>query len=317
MVVQWHTDEALQPLSVTIRPLEGLDGAATGPATSGRRPAARPPVRNAWLRRPDNSVVPLLPARPGGASDLACRFSGAVTPGSYLLCASVADRGVRFPSRPVHVEREPTDLAFEVMPAGRPYFRLGQRVIGYHAGHQRLGAVLLDGDVDEGAVGRLGTVLAGYGYERVIDLTRVQVAAWRQALPGDALVLEFRPAAHAHQPAADAGRLVRDTRAIARRAGLATPMIRLGRLMHCEAGRLVLDNEVVLGFADDVERADAQQLVGRAGGRVLEDLSDHDDHSPILVARFEGMDPEAALALTEAWLDGGVLHWAEPNVVEH
>ncbi|MEZ5233100.1 MAG: hypothetical protein R2749_10385 [Acidimicrobiales bacterium] len=85
-------------------------------------------------------------------------------------------------------------------------------------------------------------------------------------------------------------------------------------MVSCDGGRVVLDNEVVLGFWPGTGAEQAVAQIERAGGRVVEDLSDDDEL--IVVARFDDAEPERALAITERWLDEGLLHWTEPNLVE-
>ena len=120
-----------------------------------------------------------------------------------------------------------------------------------------------------------------------------------QPPPGraDALVIEFAPVS---PDAIAVGRLVRSTADIADRAGVAPCMLRLGRLVPSHHGRVVLDNELVLGFAQRVGHDEAARQLGRAGGRLLQDLSDPSGTGLIYVVRFEENDPEAALALALA-----------------
>ena len=62
-----------------------------------------------------------------------------------------------------------------------------------------------------------------------------------------------------------AGRLVRATAEIAKRAELVPCMVRLGRVVSCEGGRVVLDNEMVLGFWPGVDPGEAYAHIAGAG----------------------------------------------------
>lgn len=241
------------------------------------------------------------------------RFVGRAPGGTYLVCGESADQAVAFPARPVEIGEDEDHWRFDLLPKGRPYFRLGRSLVGYDPSRQlNLAVVLRDEDLDDAATDRLVSVLASHHYDRVIDLTRRPNRATSDGVR-DPLVLEFRPS---HGFAPKAGRLVRATAEIAKRAELVPCMVRLGRVVSCEGGRVVLDNEMVLGFWPGVDPGEAYAHIAGAGGRVVEDLSDRDDGALILVARFDDADPERALAITEGWLASGVLHWAEPNLVE-
>lgn len=274
-----------------------------------------------WLTDRVGRRVPLhrVERADGGAPSVtadhrACgRYVGHAAAGSYLVCGESADQAVTFPARPIEVGDAGEHWRFDLLPKGRPYFRLGRSLIGYDPSRQcNLAVVLRDEDLDRDATDRVVSVLASHHYDRVIDLTRRPDRTPAHG-PGDPLVVEFRPS---HGFAPKAGRLVRATAEIAKRAELAPCMVRLGRVVTCEGGRVVLDNEMVLGFWPGMDPVESREHVARAGGRVVEDLSEPGDPALIVVARFDDADPERALAITERWLAAGVLHWAEPNLVE-
>ena len=173
--------------------------------------------------------------------------------------------------------------------------------------------------VDAGAVQRIEDALRPYRYERVIDLTRPA-----RTCTGDTVILEFAPAPGRRDRTDPAlapvplGDVVSRATEVAAAAGVTTRILRLGRLVSSEHGPVVLDSELVLGFSRTVTLDDAISRVCAAGGRVVEDLSEPAERSgPVLVARFDHARPETALGLAEAWLDTGLLHWFEPNLVEH
>ncbi len=240
------------------------------------------------------------------------RFGGRVAPGWYILCAEGITAPLAFPPRALDVNGA-SSWSFELCQDPRPYFRFGHSLVHYLPEQANLAAVLLEGDVDGDATQRVVRTLAQCGYERVLDLSRAEKLAASPA-EGDALVMEFAPVS---PDAIAVGRLVRSTAHIADRAGVAPCMLRLGRLVPSHHGRVVLDNELVLGFAQRVGHDEAAGQLGRVGGRLLQDLSDPSGSGLIYVVRFEENDPEAALGLAENWLVEGLLHWVEPHLVEH
>lgn len=299
-----HVRIPLRAIPVTAPQPDTGDARGSGYDGTGGRidPADRRSV-------PTSAVSAAL--RPAEDHRLRGRFVGAAPCGTYVLCGDGSEVALRFPPRPVEVGAGGGHWCFEVVPDGTPYFRVGRSLVGYDPARQRnLAAVVRDVDLDAEAADRLIGVLASHHYHRVIDLTRRPTGPTTDT-GRDPLVLEFSPS---HPFAPKAGRLVRASAEIARRADLAPCMVRLGRMVSCDGGRVVLDNEVVLGFWPGTGAEQAVAQIERAGGRVVEDLSDDDEL--IVVARFDDAEPERALAITERWLDEGLLHWTEPNLVE-
>lgn len=299
------------------------------------------------LRRSDGTFVPLERRPPPRGLD-GVRFTAVVEPGSYLLCDAARHRSrsvLGLPPRPIQIEPGATTRTFRIVERSTPFFRVGSTLVPFARRREHLAAVLLDRDVDANALTRLEETLGEVGYHPVIDLTRpARRSSGSPTAPGpgsatatgpapaghslgagggdDALVAEFAarpdrtPTGLEQHPAVAVDALIRASATIARWSGLAPHMVRLGRLVVSGHGRVVLDNELVLGFVDTVERDDALRYLRGGGGRLLEDLSEWNEGGLVYVVRFDDAAPQQALALAERWLERGILHWVEPNLVD-
>ena len=293
-----------------------------GEPTAGREPRvprhgpdAGPALASlrVWLRDGDGRCTPLLRCRSGTRAG-SVRFEGEVPCGQYVVCAGPVAAPLRFPPRPLTVEPGLRPCTFRLVEDDRPYFRMGTALVPFGRPDEHLAAVIAVHDVDAGAVGRIEDALRRLRYERVIDLTRSGGTG-----AGDTLILEFAPVTRPAGPGdtPPLGEVVRRAPEVAAAAGVTAQVLRLGRLVSSDHGPVVLDNELVLGFSRSVGGAAAVELIRSTGGRVVDDLSDPGDGTgPVLVARFDRARPEAALGLAESWLDSGLLHWFEPNLVE-
>ncbi len=247
-----------------------------------------------------------------GRTSRALHVGAAVPVGSYVLCAEGLAEPGTFPPRALEVTAGGS-WSFAMREDQRPFFRVGQSLVHYEPNTNAAAAVLADQDVDPHATRRLVKAMWACGYRHFVDLSTMERLA-RRPLDSDASVLEFHPRAPNPIPV---DQLVRQADHVAGKAGVAPGMLRVGRLVPSLNGRVVLDNELVLGFVTPVLRAEALRLLGRFGGRLLHDLTDPDGDGLIFVVRFEGRDPESALALAESWMADGRLHWVEPHLVEH
>jgi len=266
-----------------------------------------------WLRSADGHRLP-LERRAGGRHTSGVQFSGTVPAGSYVLCATPVGAPFRFPPRTLTVEPGPSVHTFRLVEGDSPFVRLGTMLVPFGQSSPRLAVVLRTEDDADDAVARIRHALAAHHYEPVIDLTR-PIHTDEPAADPEPPFWEF--VAVADRAAPPASELSRLSPAVAEAAGLAAGDLRLGCLLRTPHGPVMVDNEIVLGFAHCIDADGARRQVAAAGGRVLEDLGDPEVPGPVLVARFDDATPEAALTLAESWLDGGLLHWAEPNVVEH
>ena len=298
----------------------GADGEPRAPRHG---PDAGPALASlaVWLRDGDGRCTPMTRRRSAPRAGVV-RFDGDVPAGQYVVCAGPVTPPLRFPPRPITVEPGMATCTFRLVEDDRPYFRMGTALVPFGRSDEHLAAVIAAFDVDAGAVGRIENALRRFRYERVIDLTRPGRAG-----SGDTLILEFAPTrlpadgpgeVLPHGDTVPLGEVVCRAPEVAAAAGVTAQVLRLGRLVSSDHGPVVLDNELVLGFSRTVATGDARDLVRSAGGRVVDDLSEPGEVTgPVLVVRFDHARPEAALGLAECWLDDGLLHWFEPNLVEH
>lgn len=288
--------------------------------------AAALAAAQAWLRDAEGNRHP-LERRASPRLTSGVLFSASVPPGHYVLCAGPIGTPFRFPPRPVTVERGSTQHTYRLLEGDHPYVRLGSMLVPFGRPSNQFAAVLRPAHSDEPVIEPLLATLGRYGYEPFIDLTRRLTTIECDtvgpeadlAIDNDAsaelLVVEFVAKAGTDRP--PVGELIRHTGSIAAEAGLAPGGLRLGRLIESPHGPIVVDNEVVLGFTRTIDVEDARRRVLSAGGLIVEDLSDPDAGDLVYVVRFEHAEPEAALEVAESWLAQGVLHWVQPNVVEH
>ncbi|MFN0027801.1 MAG: hypothetical protein ACKV2O_11580 [Acidimicrobiales bacterium] len=239
-------------------------------------------------------------------------LGAAVPVGNYVLCAEGLAPPAMFPPRALDVTTN-GNWSFAMREDHRPFFRIGQSLVHYEPATNPLAAVLAEKDVDSEATRRLVKIMWACGYRHFVDLSTMERLAPRP-LDIDASVLEFHPRAGNPIPI---DQLVRNAGQVAGKVGVAPGMLRVGRLVPSLNGRVVLDNELVLGFVKPVLRSEALSLLARVDARLLQDLTDPDGDGLIFVVRFEGRDPEAALALAETWMVDGRIHWVEPHLVEH
>ncbi len=267
-------------------------------------------------------ITPSAPARPHpaeppatgtvGRTSWALHVGGVVPVGNYVLCAEGFAEPGSFPPRALDVTASGS-WSFAMRDDCRPFFRVGQSLVHYEPATNPVAAVLSDQDVDPHAIRRLVKTMSACGYRHFVDLSTMERLA-RRPMDSDASVLEFHPRAGDSIPI---DQLVREADHVAGRAGVAPGLLRVGRLVPSLHGRVVLDNELVVGFVKPVQRGEAESLLRSVGARLLQDLSDPDGEGLIFVVRFEGRDPEEALALAEAWMAEGAIHWVEPHLVEH
>ncbi len=274
----------------------------------------------AWLRDAEGQQF-ALNRRPSTRLTSGVVFTGSVPAGQYVLCATPIEAPFRFPPRPIVVEPGNTQHTFRLIEGKARYLRLGSMLVPFDRPTERLAAVLGPQHPEDRVFAALLSALGRYGYEPVIDLTR-QLATMESdlehAAPSDPatelLVLEFT--AKEGMAAPPVGELIRCTENVAAQAGLSRDGLRLGRLVESPYGPVVVDNEIVLGFTRTIGIEFAHRTVAAAGGRIVEDLSDPETGGLVYVVRFDDAEPEVALELAESWLDQGVLHWMQPNVVE-
>jgi hypothetical protein len=322
----------------------GPDGRVrTGRSAHGDELVAALAGLELWLRDRHGRCIPLHRTARRFTGQAAC-YAATVPPGPHLLCAGPLPAPFRFPARTVIAEPGRAEHTFRLVTGDGAYFRTGRMLLPLGPSNDRLAVVLaptagIDGAArhrsnrplrttgrppGSGAVDAVAEVLARHGYRRLIDLTRLPSSAGSPATTTDRrvgiaehaepVVLEFAATSTAATPA-DTLIVHRDQLAVS--AGLLPAGVRPGRLVAGPAGTAVIDNEFVLGFTATFAGPQARHHLGAAGATVLEDLSTGDEPGPILLARFTGRGPAAASTAVESLLDAGLLHWAEPNLVEY